>query len=341
MLINLNSLRQLTLVCLLASSFYSNACTTIFANATPNRLLVARTMDLYTSDMPLIVAEPRGVEHNGEAGKNSLHWRSKYGTVMVTALHTNAVTDGINEKGLAVHLLYLENTKYPNYNNNLPKISNGMWGKYILDNFATVNEALAGTKNLEIVATEVQGKKWPLHLTIEDATGDSAVIEFIDGKMNVYHGPQYRVVTNEPAYNIQLANLKNYQGFGGTRPLPGDADPISRFVRAATYLKTMPKPADFNQSISDILSVIRSAMVPFGAVYTSESKKELAWPTQWIAIADLTNKTYYFHSTSNPNVIWIALDKVNFAPGAPTLTIDPLKAHKADIVKKLRPAFDL
>ncbi|WP_419418945.1 linear amide C-N hydrolase [Legionella sp. D16C41] len=339
MLMNVTSLRTIILMCLLINVFSVYACTTVFSNATSKSLVVARTMDLYISDLPLIIAEPRGTEHNGQTDKNSLQWRSKYGTTSVTALHGNTVTDGINEKGLAVHLLYLKNTQYPHYNDNRPKISNLMWAKYILDNFSTVNEALAGTKNLEIVATKLDGQVWPLHLTMEDATGDSAVIEFINGKMNVYHGHQYQIMTNEPAYNIQLTNLKNYKGFGGNLPLPGDVDPISRFVRVAFFLKTLPKEIHFTQSVNDLLSVIRTAMVPFGAEEFSGSK-ESAWPTRWITIADLTNKTYYFHSTSTPNVIWLDLNKINFAFGAPILTIDPAKAHEGSTLKKFMPTFD-
>ncbi|STX29216.1 Penicillin V acylase and related amidases [Legionella beliardensis] len=34
-------------------------------------------------------------------------------------------------------------------------------------------------------------QKWPLHLNIQDSSGDAAVIEFINDKKVIYHGPQY------------------------------------------------------------------------------------------------------------------------------------------------------
>ncbi|STX29439.1 choloylglycine hydrolase [Legionella beliardensis] len=341
MIIILKHTRKFALFLLLKSSFFAYANTTVFYNTEPDHIAVARSLDLYTSDLPLLITEPRETPHTGEAGTDSLQWRSKYGTVMITAFHSNAVSDGINEKGLAAHLLYLPATTYPQYTTTNPKISNLMWAKYVLDNFATVNEAIEGTKNLEIVAKKVQGKTWATHLTIEDATGDSALFEFINGKLNIYHGRQYQVVTNTPSYAMQLANLKNYVSFGGKLPIPGDPSAPSRFVRVATFLKTLPKPANLVESIAGILSVLRTALVPFGAVTIANNTTEDAWTTRWVTVADLTRKIYYFNSTTAPNTLWVDLSKVKFAPGSPILTLNPVSIRlDGEATVKLRPTVD-
>lgn len=319
-------------------SAFGHCCTTVFANDKGATLAVARTMDLYISDTPLIKATPRGAKRTGETEQNTLTWTSKYGNVVVTAFHTPTASDGLNEKGLAVHLLYLTSTKYPMADNTKPSISNALWAQYILDNFTTVKDALEGTKTLQIIATKVHDKIWPIHLAMEDTTGDSAIVEFIDGKMHIYHGANYQVMTNEPPYNVQLANLKRYQGFGGKLSLPGDTDPLSRFVRVATFLKTLPAATNELEALAGVLSVIRTAMVPFGAVDTSGNKTVDAWPTRWVTLADVTHNTFYFNSTSAPNLIWLDLNKINFAEGAPVLSIDPTDIHlEGDITKKLVP----
>lgn len=312
------------------------SCTTVFANDKGVNKVVARTMDLFISDTPMIVAQPRGQAHTGAAGEHSIHWKSKYGSLVVTAFHTSTVSDGINEKGLSAHLLYLTGSEYTSSESNTAKLSNALWAQYILDNFATVDEAIKGTRNLQLVATKVHGRTWPIHLAMEDASGDSAVIEYIQGQEKIYHGSQYRVMTNEPAYNIQLANLKNYQGFGGKRSLPGDSDPLSRFVRVATYLKTLPESTSEIDALAYIFSVIRSAMVPFGAIDTSGNNTEDAWPTRWVTVADVTNKVYFFNSTSAPNIIWFDLNKINFSENAPIVSIDPVDIHlEGDVTNKL------
>ena len=90
---------------LLLTSSYS--CTTVFWNNNSQAKVVARTVDLFIPDMPTILVFPRGMERQGEAGTNSLKWKSKYGSVVVTEFKTSAASDGINEHGLAAHLLYL------------------------------------------------------------------------------------------------------------------------------------------------------------------------------------------------------------------------------------------
>lgn len=60
-----------------------------------------------------------------------------------------------------------------------------------------------------------------VHLALDDATGDSAIIEYIDGKATVWHDRDYRVMTNSPTYDKQIELLAEVDGFGGTKPLPG------------------------------------------------------------------------------------------------------------------------
>lgn len=327
-------------ICAATVAINAYACTTVFWNNTGNEAkVVARSMDLYISDLPKIVVYPRGVQRSGEGGDNSLMWQSKYGNVVVTIFNSHAVSDGMNEHGLAVHLLYLSGTQYETPNSDTQKLSNLMWAQYILDNFKTVNEAITSVDKFQIIATELHGKTWPIHLTMEDRTGDSAIIEYIDGKMKIYHGPQYQVMTNEPAYSKQLANLKRYQPYGGKLPLPGDPDPLSRFVRATTFLKTLPPPKNTVESIAGVLSVMRTASVPFGAQDFSDNHTEDAWPTRWISMADVTNRIYYFNSTTTPNIIWLDLKKLNFSKDAPILEMDPTNARlNGEIAPQPKPA---
>lgn len=301
----------------------SQSCTTVFWNHNPQAKVVARSVDLFTADLPKIKVYPRGLERNGGVNENALKWKSKYGSVVVTEFNSSAVSDGMNEQGLAAHLLYLTGSTDEKRNLDVPALSNTLWALYILDNYKTVKEAVAAIDKFQIIQTEVFNQKWPLHLNIQDASGDAAVIELIHGKKSIYHGSQYTVMTNEPAYNIQLENLKKYKSFGGTFALPGDSDPLSRFVRVSTYLKTLPAPKNISEAVAGVLSVMRTAMVPFGAIDSSGNQTEDAWPTRWVSIADLTNKTYYFSSTVTPNIIWLDLKTFDLSEGKSILALDP------------------
>ena len=86
------------------------------------------------------------------------------------------------------------------------ELSNILIVPYVLDNFATVAEAVEGLHKLRIVQARLSDTlKAEGHYSIQDSSGDSAVIETIGGVFKAYHGPQYNVMTNSPAYNHHLA----------------------------------------------------------------------------------------------------------------------------------------
>lgn len=313
------------------------ACSRIFWNGNDQAKVVARTVDLFRSDEAQIAAFPRGIERNGIPGESGgLTWKAKYGSIAVTAFGT-ATSDGMNEKGLSANLLYLDHTKYETRDDR-PALSNLLWAQWVLDNFATVNDALAGMKKVQLVSTSVADREWPLHLSIADATGDSAIIEFVDGQLVVHHGKQYTVMTNEPTLAEQLANLKKYKLFGGSRAMPGDIDPMSRFVRASSYLKTLPQPTDIRGAVAGVYSVARTVAVPFGAEDTSSSITMDTWPTLWFGIADLTHGVYYFQSTRSPNLFWVDFGRLRLDEGSPVRVIDAYDPNlDGDVSTQLHP----
>lgn len=303
-------LRTFLTLAALILPFYSDACSRVFWQNSINTA-TARTMDLYVDDHPSFAVLPRGMQKQGDAGKDSIQWTSKYGSVVITAFGKKAISEGMNEKGLSGHLLYLHETDYE-ASDSRPALSNVLWVEYILDNCATVVEALEALKGVRIVSREVEGREWPIHASVEDASGDSAIIEFVNKKMVIHHGQQYTVMTNEPAYNIQIQNLARYKYFGGPLPLPGDIDSMSRFVRCSAFLKTLPAPASLIESVGSLLSVIRSSQVPFGAEDTSTTISVDTWPTRWASVTDVSQLVYYFNSTSSPNMCWVDFKGLDF-----------------------------
>jgi choloylglycine hydrolase len=174
-----------------------------------------------------------------------------------------------------------------------------------------------------------------IHLALADASGDSAVIEIVDGgKMSIHHDRAYTVMTNSPPFAQQLANLKQYQGFGGTAPLPGTTEAADRFVRAAYYVQNLLKPQDIRQTVAEILSVMRNVAQPFGR--PSPAHPEVSH-TIWRTVADATDHVYFFESTLSPNIVWVRLEGLDFGPGAPVRKLDLV--HGGDLVGDVTAAF--
>ncbi len=314
----------------------ATACSLILWNTNDQAVVAARTWDLYVDEKPRLAYLPRGIAHRGVAEGNAARWTSKFASAVLTAFDAGS-GDGMNEAGLGAHLLYLHGAEYEPADDR-PGVSNLLWAQYVLDNYATVAEALEGLKTVRIVSNKALGRDWPVHLALEDASGDSAVLEFIKGKLVVHHGKDVTVMTNEPSMDEQLSNLKRYIMFGGKLSMPGDIDPMSRFVRAASYLKTLPKPADKYEAVSRLVGVARNVAVPFGALDTSGGGSTDAWPTRWSTVVDLSHKVFYVMPVNSPAVFWVDFAKFN-AKSSKVLAIDPYDIRlSGDVSARLKSA---
>jgi choloylglycine hydrolase len=247
-------------------------------------------------------------------------WTSKYGS-LVTTVYGLGAADGLNEHGLAVHMLYLNASDFGARDKALPGVHAGLWAQYALDNAASVPEALDLFAKIQVLAVESHGHKANVHLALEDASGDSAIIEYIDGKPVVHHGRDYRVMTNDPSYDQQLQLLKtqDFSNPSSDTPLPGNVNPRDRFQRAAYYLSMVPTPKTGREGVASVLAIMRNVSVPFGAPYKSFG----VYNTEYRTVSDPTNKLYFFELTTSPNVIWTDLKGLDFRPGAAVRVLNP------------------
>jgi len=65
---------------------------------------------------------PRGMIREVLAGQNSLTWSSKYRSVITSAYNISS-TDGMNEKSLAGHMLWIAESDYGKRDENIPGLS--------------------------------------------------------------------------------------------------------------------------------------------------------------------------------------------------------------------------
>ena len=292
------------------------ACTRVVYQGNKDMVITGRTMDWKEDTRSNIWIFPRGMERNGEVGKDPMRWKSKYGSV-VTSAYDICSTDGINEKGLVANLLWLAESSYPQWNGEKPALSIAAWVQYMLDNFATVSEAVSEIeKNTFDVVSDMMPdgtRMATLHLSISDATGDNAIFEYIDGKLNIHHNRSYQVMTNSPVFDQQLALDDYWKTIGGTTFLPGTNRAADRFVRASFYINAIPKTEDTRTALASVFSVIRNTSVPFGI---STPDQPNISSTRWRTVSDQKDKVYYFESTLYPNVFWVDFKDVDFSEKA-------------------------
>ncbi|WP_137290344.1 linear amide C-N hydrolase [Natronorubrum halophilum] len=289
-------------------------CTRLVYLGRDGRVITGRSMDWKEDIGTNIWALPRGSERSGEVGPASMTWTAEYGSVVATA-YDIATTDGMNEAGLMANLLWLPESAYPDWDGETPAMSISLWAQYMLDNFATVAEAVEHARNEDFVIVTEQvpddDRLAALHLSLSDATGDSAIMEYIDGELVVHHGRDYQVMTNSPTFDKQLALVEYWDEIGGTVMLPGTNRPADRFARARFYVDAVPQVADRATATASVFSVIRNVSVPHG-ISTPDAPHISS--TRWRTVADHKDRIYYFESALMPNAFWLELDEIDFSP---------------------------
>ena len=304
-------------------------CTRVVYLGPEERIVTGRSMDWTVEIGTSLWAFPRGVRRTGEAGPDSATWTSTYGSVVASG-YDISTTDGLNEAGLVTNLLWLAESKYPANSGDRPAMSLAVWAQYVLDNFATVSEAVAAltATPLRVVTAQVPGQERlaTVHLAMSDASGDSAIVEYIDGEQVIHHGRQYQVMTNSPTFDKQLAITEYWDEIGGTVMLPGTNRAADRFVRASFYVNAVPKTADPLLAAASVFSVIRNVSVPYGI--TTPDQPNIS-STRWRTVVDHASLRYFFESALSPNTFWVELKNLDLSEGAPTLRLNLGEGEKA------------
>ena len=239
------------------------------------------------------------------------------------------------------NLLWLPETEYPVRDQSKPGLAITAWVQYMLDNFATVDEAVAfiDENTFQVVSDLMPdgSRLATLHLSISDATGDCAIFEYTGGKLTVYHSKEYKVMTNSPTYNKQLALNEYWKSIGGLSFLPGTNRPSDRFARASFYINALPQTDDVRIAIASVFSVIRNTSVPYG-ISTPEFPEIST--TQWRTVSDSKNLLYFFESSLTPNTFWVNLRETDLSEGAPVLKLSIAngETYHGNATKEFKPA---
>jgi choloylglycine hydrolase len=259
-------------------------------------------------------------------------------------MNIDVALDGMNEAGLSIESLYLPNFAgyqiVPTGHNNqaLPYI---IFADWVLGNFKTAAEVRQALMNVYVFEQKIPAMGnivFPLHFSINDATGKGIVVEYIAGQLHVYD--HIGVMTNSPGYHWHLTNSTNYlslapvnpppvitaglkfssngQGFGMVG-LPGDASPPSRFIKTATLIH-VAIPANNSETALNLAEhIINNVDIPLGLVREPSNGSSTNETTQWVVFKDLTHKIVYYRTYGDMSLRAISFDKINFSENAPRL----------------------
>lgn len=319
----------------------ADACTRAVYFGKDGQTVTGRTMDWFVSDMDTnLWLYPRGLERTANT-KTPFKWKSKYGSV-VTTIYEGAAADGMNERGLVANLLYLAEAKYPvaDASDKRLTLPISAWAQYVLDTFATTAEAVDALRKEEFRIVPIlapTGEPGTVHLSISDASGDSAILEYLEGKLVIHHDRKYQVMTNSPTFDQQLSLAKYWEAIGGSTMLPGTNRASDRFARASYYINEATQSADPRVAVSAVFSVMRNVSVPIGIKVPGQPNIA---DTLWLSVADQKNKVYYYQSTNSPSILWAKLNELDFKEGSGPrkLQLDGNPDVGGDQTKNFKPA---
>lgn len=340
------------------------ACTDFQIKTTDGSVIIGRSMEFAMDVKSMIFLQARGTEVNGGSpdGKAGLTWTSQYGFVAVNTFGLeNVVVDGINEEGLSFEGLWLPEAKYQDVSESetAQALNVGNLGAWILGNFKATEEVKQAIGKVRIWGSVVPELKItpPMHVAVHDAAGNNIVIEFIEGKVNVYDNP-LGVMTNAPTFDWHLINLRNYvnldcqdaepltvsgltllpTGHGsGMLGIPGDSTPPSRFVRAAMFVHFAEPVENASEGVNLAAHILNTVDIPHGEIKGKTEGLPVEDYTQWVVIKDLTHKVLYVRDYNNLSLRSIDLKKLKFEPGTKTKSI-PIESSE-DGIKNISDEF--
>ena len=314
------------------------SCTGITLEAKDGAVVFGRTLEFAKNLKSEVIVVPRNMKFTGMTadGRNGLEWKTKFAAVGANFENTQEIIDGINEKGLSSGIFY-----FPGYTEYQPATKSDYdktlapWQlvTWILTNFESVDEVREQLYHIKVA--NVVYDKWkmvlPFHYIVTDSKGNSIVIEYVKGKMNIYDN-LYGVITNTPPFDWMLTNIQNYlylsannlperelagkklSPFGqgsGMLGIPGDFTPPSRFIRALFFASASLIKDNSQETAMQAFHILNNFDIPDGVVRSEQGDVTEYDITQWTSVHDLHKKNFYFKTAGNSRIRVVKLMDCN------------------------------
>lgn len=286
------------------------ACTT-FCYADGGTLVFGRNYDWNIGD-GMVIVNKRSVSKRALVDPTPASWTSQYGSVTFNQYGREFPMGGMNEKGLVVELMWLDEARYPAGDGRgaLPTLQ---WIQYQLDNCATVKDVLL-TDRLVRIAFNGSAK---IHFLVADATGDVATVEFLHGLMVAHRGNhlEYPVLTND-TYDRSADYAKKVGKRTGKSPVSS----LDRFARAASYERNATSPDQAVQHAFAMLDDVAQGDY-----------------TQWSIVYDIKEHRVYFRTRVARNIRYMNLNGLAFECISPVGVLDVNAPLSGDVAGELKP----
>jgi choloylglycine hydrolase len=293
----------------------SQACT-VFCIDKGGSLVIGRNEDWDFGEGMVVVNKRNqtkiALRYWNESKDNLARWTSKYGSISFVQYGREIDLGGMNEAGLVVNGLELDETEYP-VADACPSLSIDQLIQYILDNFQSVDEISAGIRHIRLRL----GGLIKRHYFVTDRMGQSIVIEFLKGKM-VIHAKKtmpVKVLTND-TYKRSVNYFKEKEINGLYH---GGFASSDRFANAAAMVSKY-NPKNSKGAVFYAFNILDT--VRMGSC------------TQFQIVFDVKKRVIYFKSLLNPQLRYFNFDSFDFSPHSGSKILDLNADLAGDVTSK-------
>lgn len=300
-------------LCSFLAAISSFACTTFCINK-DGHIVFGRNYDWMTG-AGIVYTNQKGlykISSETDNGK-TIDWVSKYGSITFNQYGKEFPTGGMNEKGLVVELMWLNETKYPDADGRA-SLNVLQWVQYQLDNASTVEEVIASDKKIRIAVKET-----PLHYLVADAAGNVASIEFLGGKMIVHTGNelQYPVLTNS-TYKESSASAATQLKQKSISQTGNNS--LDRFVESCKMIEQLDAK-NTNLPLTDY-------------AFSILDKVSQGDFTKWSIVYDITGRRIYFKTERYQQIKFFEMKQFDFSCSNESKMFNMNQQGKGDIAAK-------
>jgi penicillin V acylase-like amidase (Ntn superfamily) len=283
-------------------------CTT-FCLKNKKEILFGKNYDWMIGD-GMIFVNKRGVSKVSSEDENPAKWVSKYGSVTFNQYGWESPSGGMNEEGLVIELMWLDETQYP-LPDERPTIDVLEWIQFNLDTAATTDDVIRNSQTVRI-SSPVK-----LHYLVNDRDGNAATIEFLDGKLVAHAGDKlpYSSLANDTyAKSVEYSKRASASTGEGS---------LDRFTRAAA------KSREFENLAKSDKAAVDYAFDILADVAQKNS-------TQWSIVYDQKRERIYFRTKKREELRSIDTTSLDFSCGTPVKVLDIDTKESGDVTRQFK-----
>lgn len=303
----------LILLTLIITSKESLPCSAIVLK-NGDQIILAKNFD-WTFGDGVLIKNLRGtskIAYYTTAGEPA-QWTSKYGSITFNQNGKEMPYGGMNEKGLVIEMLWLELTRF-NLNENKNYVNELEWIQYQLDNFENIHQVMEHLTDLKIYP--IKGK---IHYILTDNTGESVIIEYLNGQPTAYkkEANVCQTITNnsvlqsEP-YKSQVKGIRK-----------NNTAPTYRYYQLEKEISNIQDGMEMNATYA--FNVLKKVTIPKGS-----------FKTMWSIVYNVNERCISFFTDAYTEIKSINLSELDFSSN---LAYYPLNQNEVTIITNALKSF--